>query len=110
MGVQVSKSGGIYIEISGDYTKLQADLKQAGEIGKAMGKEISDALSGALTPKAAASTSANLTKYLATAARAAQGVKADLSGMDAEFRKMGQAIGVAEKSLGSANKKFSTIT
>ena len=99
MAVQVSKSGGIYIEISGDYTKLQADLKEAGVIGKAMGKEISDALSGALTPRNAASASANLNKYFSTASRAAQATKADLSGMDADFRKMGQAIGVAEKSL-----------
>lgn len=99
MAVQVSKSGGIYIEISGDYSKLQADLREAGVIGKAMGKEISDALSGALTPKSAANASANLNKYFATARRAAEATKADLSGMDAEFRKMGQAIGVAEKSL-----------
>ena len=99
MAVQVSKSGGIYIEISGDYTKLQSDLKQVDALAKAAGKDISDALSGALKPNEAARNATNLSKYLATAQRAAQATKADLSGMDAEFRKMGQAIGVAEKNL-----------
>ena len=99
MAVQVSKSGGIYIEISGDYTKLQSDLKQVDALAKAAGKDISDALSGALKPNEVARNATNLSKYLASAQRAAQATKADLSGMDAEFRKMGQAIGVAEKNL-----------
>ncbi|MDR2489763.1 MAG: tape measure protein [Desulfovibrio sp.] len=99
MAVNISTKGGIYIEISGDYTKLQADLNRVDALAKAAGKDISDALSGALSPKNAASASASLTKYLATAARAAQGAKADLTGMDAEFRKIGQSIGIAEKDL-----------
>lgn len=99
MAVNVTKKGGIYIEISGDYAKLQADLKQADDLAKAAGKQISDALSGALAPKVATNNASGLTKYFATAQRAAQAAKADLSGMDAGFRKMGQAIGMAEKDL-----------
>ena len=99
MAVRVSKSGGIYIEISGDYSKLQADLKEAGVIGKAMGKEISDALSGAMSPQAASRSANNLTKYLATAQRSAQALTADLSGNDKQFRAMGQAIGLAGSKL-----------
>lgn len=100
MAVQVSKSGGIYIEISGDYSKLQADLREAGVIGKAMGQDISNALSSALAPKEVANVSANLNKYFSTARRAAQATTADLSSMDKQFREMGKAIGVTEKDLG----------
>lgn len=99
MAVQVSRSGGIYIEISGDYSKLQADLREAGVIGKAMGKEISDALSGALSPRDASRYANNLSKYLSTAQRAAQATKADLSAQDKQFREMGNAIGVAGNKL-----------
>lgn len=99
MGVSVTKKGGIYIEISGDYKTLQDDLKQVNSLAKTAGKEISDALSGALSPKDAARYSTNLTKYLATARQSAQATKADLAGMDAQFREMGKAIGVAERDL-----------
>lgn len=101
MAVKVSKSGGIYIEISGDYTQLQADLKQVDTLGKAAGKSISDALSGSLRPNEAARNATNLSRYLATAQRAAKALSADLSGNDKQFREMGRAIGVAESQLGS---------
>ena len=100
MAVQVSRSGGIYIEISGDYSQLQKDLNQVRSLAGAAGQEISDALSNALSPKEAARNANNLTKYLSTAQRAAQATAADLSGMDKQFRDMGKAIGVASQDLG----------
>ena len=53
MAVKVSKSGGIYIEISGNYEQLEEDLKVVKEIAQSSGQAISDAMSSALNPKIA---------------------------------------------------------
>ncbi|MDL2286228.1 tape measure protein [Desulfococcaceae bacterium OttesenSCG-928-F15] len=97
--VNVSKSGGIYIEISGDYSKLQDSLNNARVLAKSAGQDISDALSGALAPKEVSRHADNLNKYFVTARSAAQATKADLTAMDKAFRDQGRAIGVAAGDL-----------
>lgn len=99
MGVSATKSGGIYIEIAGDYSKLQADLRAVAKIGKDAGEEISKSLSGALSPNQIARSATQVTSYMQKAQAAAKALKADLSQHDKTFRDMGRAIGVAEKDL-----------
>ena len=99
MTVQVSKSGGIYIEISGDYSQLQKDLQEVRRLGSMSATEISNAFKGAVSPADAARIGTSLTKAFKTAENAAQGLKADLSSFEQHFRNMGRAAGIAEKDL-----------
>jgi len=70
--MRMIKTGGIYFEISGDYSKLEKDLQQVRAIAKANGDEISKALSGALSSTEITGFASDITRNLARAQNAAR--------------------------------------
>ena len=99
MAVNVSKSGGIYIEISGDYTQLQKDLRAVADLSKTAGSDISKALEGAIDPRRAASSIGGLTQSLMKAQAAGKTLAVDFSSQEKAIREWGQAVGISGKQL-----------
>lgn len=99
MAVQVSKSGGIYIEIDGNVQPLAQALGNAKLIGSQAAGDIADAFKYALSGIDANRITSNVTKSFAQAKAAAQGFKADISTFENSFKQMGREIGLSGKQL-----------
>ncbi len=99
MAVKVSQSGGIYIEISGDYTQLQRDLRAVTDLSRTAGTNISKALEGAIDPRRAASSINGLTQTLMKAQAAGKALAVDFSSQEKAIREWGQMVGIAGKEL-----------
>ena len=89
---QISKAGGIYIEIVGDTSKFEKDLRVARQTSKGIGAEISQFLRIPIDHKP-------FTKTLMKARVAGQAMSADFSSQQKAFRELGETIGVTGKSL-----------
>lgn len=100
MAVSVSRSGGIYITISGDYSQFQRDMQEVKRLANASSADISRTLSGSMSSTAASKTITNLSRSFQQAARSAQAMFADMSRFDDQFRRIGQSVGVAQRDLG----------
>ena len=99
MAVQVTRSGGIYISINGDYSQFEQDLRAVRDLSKTAGTDISKALEGAIDPRRASASISSLTQGIMKAEAAARSMKANFSSQEAAIREWGQAVGIADKSL-----------
>lgn len=99
MAVNVTKSGGIYIEISGDFSQLQKDLRAVQDLSKIAGADISKALGDAIDPRRVSSSISSLTQSLMKAQSAGKALSADFSSQADKLREWGQAVGIADKQL-----------
>ena len=99
MTTQISGSGGIYIEIGGDYSQLKKDLDQVRAVAKANSEEISKSLTAALSPKHSENIATNLTRSLVQAQAAAKSFGADITQVEKRFRTIGDVIKVSENEL-----------
>jgi len=99
MAVSVTRSGGIYIEISGDTKKLAASLEEAKRLANMSAKSIGEAFGDAFSERSAAKVTTGLAARFAAARQAAKGLKTDLSAFETHFKNMGRSIGLAGKEL-----------
>jgi len=101
MAVQTTRSGGLFIEISGDYSKLQEDLGKVRTLAKSAGQDISNSLSAALSPAQASNLTTNLTRSLAGAQNSACAFNADLSQVQGTAKSIGEQMNLSGKALQS---------
>lgn len=94
-----TKSGGIYIEISGDVKKLRESLKNAETMAVNAAQGISNSLTGALSPTQIKRNANQITSAMQQMKVSAKALKADLSEYDVLFRRMGREIGLSGKEL-----------
>lgn len=95
----VSKSGGIHIEVDADLAKLSGGLAEARKLANDAANSISASMSGALTPKGVTTAINSITTAFSGVQQAAKGLKVDLSQYNSLFTNIGKAIGVAENDL-----------
>lgn len=91
------KFPGIYVEIRGDYTKLQHDLKQASGEVKVLAGEMSNALNNALTPGQVSGGINGLTSALAVASRAAKSSQQDFKQFGEQVKHLAPLANMTEK-------------
>lgn len=97
--VKISRSGGIYIEVSANTKKLQEQLDALKVKAKATGEEISKNLSGSVDSSRAAQAVEGLSKSMLRAQRAAKAMNADFASQEAKLRDYGKEIGIAKDKL-----------
>ena len=93
MAVQVTKSGGILVEISGDYSKLQDDLRAVKDLSQVAGKQISEAMGKAIDPGKITGSIRDMTTSLMRAQEAAKNMRADFAGQEKRIREWGTVFG-----------------
>ena len=102
--------GGIYVEVRGDYTKYQQDMRDLRNIAKTEGKGVSDALNNAISPTQASKSISGLAKNLTDLSKSAklpaETFKVQASKISAELSHVAKAVGLSEKEFARLNERM----
>ena len=93
------KIEGIYVEVRGDFSQLQADLTNAQKVVKQASVGISDALKNALSPLQVTNTFDSLIKNLSKLQRTSAVTSEDFKNLSIEIEKIEQLTGVTASSF-----------
>jgi len=100
------KLPGIYVEIKGDYTELEKNLKAAKALVTSQATQISNSINNALSPTAASNSINSLVKNLGSLNRASLVSSNSFSGIGANLGKFASITGVSEKSLSTLQSRL----
>jgi len=97
---------GIYVEIKGDYSKLQKDIKQAKQIVSSEALNISNALNNALSPSKITSSINSLVGNFGTLNRASSVAHEVFEKIGVDLKGLNSITGLTEKELGSLQSRL----
>jgi len=97
---------GIYVEIKGDYSELEKNIKAAKKIVSSQATEISDSLNNALSPAKVRSSINSLVTQFGTLDRASKISKDTFSKVNAELGEFGKMTGLTKKQLASFQSRL----
>jgi hypothetical protein len=106
----VTKIGSIYVEVRGDYTQFQKDLREVRSTAKASGKEISDALGNAMSSgqasKGVTDLSRNLMQLSATAKVPGENFKTTARQISEGLSAVAQKTGMTQAEFAKLNERM----
>lgn len=97
---------GVYVEISGDYSRLQADLRQANQIVRSSAKGMSDALGNALSPQAVQRQTSAMLRDLNTLKNGLALTGRAFDTVSLDVQEFGHVTGLSQEKLAALHRQM----